>query len=65
MYIDYVRLYQEEGQVNVYSKETTGLSKISTIKNKDTAYYSISGMKLNSKPSWSGIYIHGGKKIIE
>ena len=65
MYIDYVRLYQEEGQVNVYSQETTGIGKVSTIKNKDTAYYSISGMKLNGKPSWNGIYIHGGKKIIE
>ena len=65
MYIDYVRLYQQEGQINVYSQETTGLGKVSTIKNKDTAYYSISGMKLNGKPSWNGLYIHGGKKIIE
>jgi len=65
MYIDYVRIYQEEGKVNVYTRETAGLINVYTQGKKDTAYYSINGMKLNGKPSWDGIYIHNGKKIIE
>ena len=65
MYIDYVRIYQEEGKVNVYTQQTTGLQNVNILGKKDTAYYSINGMKLNGRPSWNGIYIHNGKKIIE
>ena len=30
----------------------------------DAAWYSLDGVKLDSKPSSKGIYIHGNKKVV-
>lgn len=44
----------------------TGISSISTDKNlaEENSWYSISGSRLNSKPTQKGLYIHNGKKVI-
>jgi beta-glucanase (GH16 family) len=64
MYVDYVRIYQEEDKVNVAAPGVTGMNEIMNAAGRDTAYYTIDGMKLNSKPNVNGIYIHNGKKFI-
>ena len=46
---------------------STGIANspiIDNNKQNDNAWYSLSGMKMNQKPSQAGIYIHQGKKIV-
>ena len=45
---------------------TTAICKVvtETTENTDPAWYSLSGARLNGKPSAKGIYIHQGRKVI-
>lgn len=51
---------------DVTSDMTTGIADAPIIEkeNTDKAWYSLSGMKMNQKPSQAGIYIHQGKKVV-
>ena len=61
-YINAVRTARVDGG-------TTGIAPIVVDDNKanqhvDNAWYTLSGMKLNQKPTAAGLYIHQGKKIV-
>lgn len=51
---------------DVTEEMTTGIADapISEQESKDNAWYTLSGMKMNLKPSQAGIYIHQGKKVV-
>jgi len=51
---------------DVTSDMTTGIAEVPIIEkeNTDKAWYSLSGMKMNQKPTQAGIYIHQGKKVV-
>lgn len=51
---------------NATSEMPTGIAApiIENNTNKDNAWYTLSGMKMNQKPTQAGIYIHQGKKIV-
>lgn len=54
-------------KVNDVTEEmTTGIADAPIIEkeNTDKAWYTLSGMKMNQKPSQAGIYIHQGKKVV-
>ena len=56
-----------EFNLNFNEEETTSLSEELRIKSEeraDAAWYTINGVKLDSKPSSKGIYIHGGRKTV-
>ena len=56
-----------EFNLNFNEEETTSLSEELRIKSEeraDAAWYTINGVKLDSKPSSKGIYIHGGRKVV-
>lgn len=44
----------------------TGISEVYTARpsNVDDGWYTISGYRLNTKPTFKGIYLHQGKKVI-
>ena len=49
--------------------ETTSIRSIdnnegNTVTTRDNHWYSLQGVRLNSKPTTKGIYVHGGKKVI-
>ena len=48
----------------VISKNVTGISTVGVDTKGDNAYYNLLGVKFNSMPTTSGIYIHNGKKVI-
>ncbi len=45
---------------------STGIAPIAITESADggKSWYTLSGMKLNGKPSRAGVYIHGGKKVV-
>lgn len=49
-----------------YAKSTaTGITGVEAVKGgADDAYYTLQGVKLGSRPTATGIYIHNGKKVI-
>lgn len=49
-----------------YAKSTaTGITGVEAVKGgTDDAYYTLQGVKLGSRPTATGIYIHNGKKVI-
>ena len=49
-----------------YAKSTaTGITGVEAVKGgMDDAYYTLQGVKLGSRPTATGIYIHNGKKVI-
>ena len=49
-----------------YAKSTaTGITGVEAVKGgADDAYYTLQGVKLGSRPTAAGIYIHNGKKVI-
>lgn len=71
-------LYVPEGSVNAYKNDnswgylgfniqpisTTNISEYKESLSLPSAYYTIDGRKLKGKPTKSGVYINGGKKIV-
>lgn len=60
-----------EGQVNTFvlnfNGESTGITRLSVepeLTEKDAAWFTLDGRKLQSKPAAKGIYIHNGKKFV-
>ncbi len=51
---------------DVTEEMTTGIADAPIVEkeSKDNAWYTLSGMKMNKKPSQAGIYIHQGKKVV-
>lgn len=52
---------------DVTSEMTSGIAEnpiIEAIGNTDNAWYTLSGVKINKKPTLPGIYIHQGKKFV-
>lgn len=51
---------------NATSEMPTGIAApiIENNANTDNAWYTLSGMKMNQKPTQAGIYIHQGKKVV-
>lgn len=47
----------------VFEDEATAITKVNEVKAENDAWYTISGMKLNAKPTQRGIYIKNGKKF--
>lgn len=54
------------GLIPYEDDEVTGISQVhaSNVKNASGAWFTLSGMRLNSVPVKSGIYIHNGRKVI-
>ena len=48
----------------VFEDETTAINSVNEVKVADDAWYTISGVKLNAKPTQKGIYINNGKKFV-
>jgi rhamnogalacturonan endolyase len=50
----------------INGKIDTGISNVCQEKSEEQhdAWYTISGQRLNGKPSKSGLYIHGNRKVI-
>ena len=46
----------------VIEDETSAVNTLSDIKATDSAWYTISGLKMNAKPANKGIYIYNGRK---
>lgn len=44
--------------------DASAITEVSVNKTDDGAWYNIAGMRLNSRPTERGIYIHNGKKVI-
>ena len=44
--------------------EPTGISAVETDAANDGAWYTLSGVKLDGKPTEKGIYICNGKKVV-
>ena len=51
-------------RLNFDGVETTGILEVPQDPDemKDDVWYSLDGVRLSEKPTWSGIYIHEGKK---
>ncbi len=43
---------------------TTGVTTVTADKTDADAWYTLDGVKLGAKPNKTGIYIHGGKKVV-
>lgn len=48
----------------VFDDETTGINDIKAESSNSSAWYTIDGKRLNSKPTTKGLYINNGKKFI-
>lgn len=56
--------FQSGGSFYFTDDETTGINTIDNEAIEDNAWYTLQGVRLNSRPTKQGIYIHDGKKII-
>ena len=56
--------FQSGGSFYFTDDETTGINTINNEAIEDNAWYTLQGVRLNSRPTKQGIYIHDGKKII-
>ena len=45
---------------------TTGIKEVSAVQQRpvDNAWYDLSGRRLTDKPTYRGIYIHNGIKVV-
>ena len=65
--VDQTGAERAEGSTpGAYAKSTaTGITGVEAVKGgADDAYYTLQGVKLGSRPTATGIYIHNGKKVI-
>lgn len=65
--VDQTGAKRAEGSTpGAYAKSTaTGITGVEAVKGgTDDAYYTLQGVKLGSRPTATGIYIHNGKKVI-
>lgn len=56
--------FQSGGSFYFTDDETTGINTIDNEAIEDNAWYTLQGVRLNSRPTKQGIYIHAGKKIV-
>ncbi|MBP3835326.1 MAG: hypothetical protein J6E45_05305 [Prevotella sp.] len=56
--------FQSGGSFYFTDDETTGIKTIDNEAIEDNAWYTLQGVRLNSRPTKQGIYIHAGKKIV-
>lgn len=49
---------------DIVKEATTGISSVETVDNDNAPYYTISGLKLDKRPTAAGIYIHNGRKVV-
>lgn len=56
--------FQSGGIFYFTDDETTGINTIDNEAIEDNAWYTLQGVRLNSRPTKQGIYIHAGKKIV-
>ena len=47
----------------VFEGEATAITKVNDVMTGNSAWYTVSGMKLNAKPTQKGIYVNNGKKF--
>ena len=62
---DFARLVSAGAPVRIiFTDEATAITKVATKAANKSAWYTLTGVKLNSKPTAKGLYIHEGKTFM-
>ncbi|MCR5068756.1 MAG: leucine-rich repeat protein [Prevotella sp.] len=63
LYIENEATAKAQSLIIVYANETTGINSVSSDSNVQNDWFTLDGTRLSGKPTLSGIYINGKKKI--
>jgi hypothetical protein len=57
--------YEAREFVLNFDDQTTGVIEVKEVNEvKDDSWYTLNGVKLSGKPTKSGLYIHGNRKVV-